>query len=106
MKAVRNPPGKEGVMSKDEWQEPWPWEVETIKQSTEELNRLRAENAKLKADYERLRGKVEALLQHCPAGCYCSPEYRDRGIRDPKCDYCDMQPELDSLKQVLEDTDG
>lgn len=40
-----------------------------------------------------LRNIISKEIYSCLGSCNCSPEYKDRGLRDPRCQRCD-NPEI------------
>lgn len=53
--------------------------------------------------YLRLENACNALVEAMP-NCSCGPEYADRGLSDPDCCNCELQPQwgvlVDALKAV------
>lgn len=47
---------------------------------------------------------AQAVIEHLSPKCTCHPAYKDRGLRDPGCEYCDIGCFLLPLaKKVLDE---
>ncbi|KKM07515.1 hypothetical protein LCGC14_1733150 [marine sediment metagenome] len=71
-----------------------------------EINKLfMKENKALKESRNKL---TTACIEHLSPRCKCSSEYKDRQLRDPQCEYCDIgkfiYPFLIKIVNELEET--
>ncbi len=54
-----------------------------------------------KEEVDRLALAAKDLAQALPTECSCHPAYKDRRLRDPECEYCDLKDELDEARAAL-----
>ena len=69
--------------------------------------RLMDENKALKEQFDALSC---ACIEHLSPKCECIPEYKDRDLRDPQCEYCNIGKFiypilLESLKEKETETE-